>query len=213
VGKIILAIVFFVAVGFGIWFVVSNTGEEEVSEVATETQAVTEEKQDSLFGTGSLASLMNKDDDIECTFKNTDEMGTSEGLFKYSKGLHRVDIKTVTAEGSYAMSIVNNGDRTYMWGDGPEGKMAIVTTNETVEVDEEAAEFAESHQDAQAFDMGQGVSYECKKWSVNSSVFNPPSDIEFVDMQTMFEDMMEGLPEGIELPEGFEMPEGMPALE
>ena len=51
--------------------------------------------------------------------------------------------------------------------------------------------------------MDDQVSYDCKPWRVDELKFVLPSDVEFTDMNAMFEEMMQGMPEGFEMPEGF----------
>ena len=41
--------------------------------------------------------------------------------------------------------------------------------------------------------LNEDVDYECRSWNVNEGMFQPPSNVEFVDMNAMMEGVMNNM--------------------
>tara|TARA_B100000745_G_scaffold298199_1_gene246414 strand:- start:422 stop:1066 length:645 start_codon:yes stop_codon:yes gene_type:complete len=157
-------------------------------------------------GSGSFLSLMERDENIACTFTSDTEGTKSAGMFYYSDGKYRVESETETDGMTFTSNMIGLEDKSYIWGTSPQGDIALVVANDAVDAEESAREFAD-RQEESTIDLEEGVVYNCNPWQPVPALLEPPSDIEFMDMQEMLESMFSG--EMPDMPEGFEMPEGM----
>lgn len=155
-------------------------------------------------GRGSFISLMNRGENISCTFTSTTEGVISEGVFYFSDGKYRVEAKTTANGVTFDSNMIGLEEQSYIWGSSPDGDMALIIANDATELDESIYDFADM-QEGSAIDLDAGVEYDCDPWRPEAATFLPPSDIEFMDMQAMLQDIP-GLPEGFEMPEGMEIP-------
>lgn len=200
--KIVLAVVAVVILGGGLYLMLSSESDEAMNTntTAMENSAENTESQDevAMSGTGPLSAFMESGRSVQCEFSSEDESGSADGTFRYSNEQYRVDVDTVYEEGTYQSHIISDGENMYIWGTGPQGDMAIMMSEEDTEADESAEAFVESEE---TFDAEQNVTYDCQAWSADSSAFVPPSDIEFMDMSVMMQQMMEQMPEGFSPPQ------------
>lgn len=210
--KIILIFLGVGVAGAGLLYVLQGDGG---SKMVSETQEVTAETSQSevqnndahLNGLGSFMSLLALGSKIECTFDSVVEGYSSEGVF-YTDGIRfRVEATSeIPEQGTQVSNIINDGSYTYVWGRNGGTEMAIKMPNiEPVEGETESSYVAHEESD---FDLDENVNYDCNRWSVDEAVFTPPAQITFMDMETMMQDAMQGMPEGFELPEGVTLPEG-----
>ncbi len=170
--------------------VANNTAQESLSEQNS--------------GSGSFRSLMQRGENITCTFSSTAEGSVSNGTFYYGDGMYRVEAETETDGVTFVSNMIGLADKSYIWGGTPAGEMAVVIANDTTEMDESVHDFADTQQGS-AVDLEAGVEYECDAWRPVPSMFVPPSDIEFLDMQAMMQNMP-GMPEGFALPADMQTP-------
>lgn len=200
--KIALIIGVVVIAGGGYYLATNESVEEGIStsEVPQEEARNNREVQAVGEGEGSFATLMERDENLRCTFTSTDDYGTSEGVFYYSEGKYRVEAVTNADGVMYQSNMIGLPDVLYLWGTSPDGEMAIMMPADMNEGDETVHDFA-ANQEGAAVDLDAGVNYDCATWQPDSSQFEPPADKEFMDMESMLEEMMGG-----QMPEGFEMP-------
>ena len=195
-----------VLVGGGAWYMTQSSDDAYMSSHSSkETRATDDSTPESLSekitGSGSLHALMALGKSVKCTFSHTMEGETSSGTFYYDDERFRVDAHMETPEGTAHTNVLNDGTRTYTWGETPQGSMALVFDNketDTTSFDEAPMK----HESREHIDFEQQVSYDCDPWRVDPSVFVPPSDITFNDMEAMMRTALEGMPEGFELPPG-----------
>ena len=210
--KIILAVVVLAAAG-GLWFILQGGSDTESPQAVQQDGASTEvdETSEMFEGVGSFTSLMGLGKNITCEFSYSDEEGSGSGV-SYFAGEHmRVD-STQTFDGKTTVGhMINDGAFVYSWTEDAGTQYAIKMPVPDV-TDVSAAQHTDvsSESEQQMIESDQEVTYNCDRWDVDPSLFMPPNDIEFMDMGTMFEEMMENMPEGVTLPEGFDMPAGVP---
>ena len=202
--NIIIAVIVLVALGAGTWWVVSDPVGDAARSAIEQTPDVTPAEQMSdeealPSGTGRLMDLYERGVPMECTFTYSDETGSGEGTSYFDGERMRVSGMHEEAGVQAVSNVINDGTMMYVWGDTPEGEFAIkmAATEEDMMDDEEFDE---------ATALNEEVEYDCREWSVDRSVFNPPADVEFMDMGTMMEDMMQGMPD-MEDMEGMDMEE------
>jgi len=126
----------------------------------------------------SLQAAMDSGMGMRCTFAYED--GTGVALVKGGKYS-----TTVKAEGQVAHSITD-GTNMYVWVEGQDGGIMIT-----------AAEIKEAGVKAESqygiFDQDKKIAFACLPHVVSGSSFQPPSDIKFITLTEMMEELMEGL--------------------
>ncbi len=170
------------------------TNEAAPAAVETKEQATAD-----LSGTGTLADFFARGESVRCTFTTDYEGVQSEGELWYSDERMRVESITQTAGETLTSSMINDGEQTYVWGSNAAGVQGMVFPSDMS--DTTTPEAYDNPQANPGVSMDQRVSYDCESWSVDNSLFVPPSDVDFVDMGRMMQGMMDG---GVP-----EMPAGM----
>lgn len=200
--KILIGVVVVALIGAGAWFVLNQPSDETPG---VESERVTQENSDADMmaemenaGFGSLASLFGRGENIRCDFTSTFEGEEASGTFYTNGENFRVDSEYSTADGVMTSSMINDGEYMYTWGQSPEGAMAVKMP--ILEAQGEGSVDYESDDNEASFDIDQQVDYDCARWSVDASVFVPPSDVTFMDMEAMMQGMMEGMPAGMGMP-------------
>lgn len=130
----------------------------------------------------------------KCTWT---ENGEVMSVMYVDAGRMRTD-STAQEEGmNIAASMINDGEWIYSWDD--DTKMGTKFKNEELEddmADESEMEVEYTQEDAvdEAGDLleqmkDMNYKFSCEKWSVDESVFIPPTDVQFTDMNAMMKQM------------------------
>ena len=207
--KIILAVVGVIVVG-GLWFFLQTDDANNIQDNAAtqaDSASQSEESSASFEGVGSFTSLLGLGKNIRCEFAFSDEDGSGSGVGHFAGERMRVD-STQTFEGETTdVHMINDGTNVYTWT--VNGKEAFAIKMPVTQMEGSAYAYADMPNEAEQdmISSDQEVSYDCDRWRVDESTFVPPANVEFTDMQAMFEKMMEGMPEGFEMPEGIPMPQ------
>ncbi len=156
-----------------------STGSTENIEAAAQS---TQSESTAERGVRSFMELVGLGQEMTCSF-STDALDSeypSNGTVYMGQGKMRLDSTSVVDNTEMQYSMIDDGTYNYSWGSTAEGtfaiKMARVDITEQPPVDESAGE---------GFDYSQDVEYECEAGSINDSLFTPPADIEFMDMDAM----------------------------
>ena len=192
--NIIIAVIVLVALGAGTWWVVSDPVGDAARSAIEQTPDVTPAEQMSdeealPSGMGRLMDLYERGVPMECTFTYSDETGSGEGASYFDGEQMRVSAMYEENGTTFVSDIINDGTMMYVWGESPGGDFAI----KMLATEEDMMDIDDDLDDATMLD--EEVEYDCREWSVDRSVFNPPADIEFMDMGTVMEDMMQGMPD------------------
>jgi hypothetical protein len=151
-------------------------------------------------GTGSLTSLREIGDDIECnvSYKNYSDDSVIEGTYFTSDKDMRVDllVPSPDLEGLILSSIIIKDDMFYSWAEIDGGMYGVKTTLADGR-DDVAFEQIPVAMDAQ-------ISYTCKPWTnVDRTVFETPSSVLFRDQEDVIKS---GLEDAIIYEGGVELP-------
>lgn len=158
-----------------------------------------------MSGTGSFLELFGRGKSFRCEFRSETEGNMSNGTAYVDGARERVamqgEYQTDGEKGSF--NVITDGDTTYWWSETPEGKMGMKMTVPEGTDEGTATEYDTPHSGVSSpVGVTDEVSYDCDPWRVDASVFVPPSDVEFTDMDAFLENMMQGFPEGFEMPAG-----------
>lgn len=151
-------------------------------------------------GAGSIADVFSGGDAVECRFSGEDPTTGeySEGVVYIDGESFRMEADTVVDGEKTKMYMIQHENKMYMWGDDANEKQGLLI-DMTAFANMEGAEPPESPIDWLK-DPESGADYDCKGWSARANSFEPPADIEFVDMfgglGEAFGEMMQGMMEG-----------------
>lgn len=204
--KVLIAILGIAVVGGGILLLTHSPSSDESTVTTQQTseqnqEEYTEVEESNLKGSGSLAQLFGKGENIRCEFNSTIEGQSSSGVFYTDGERFRVDAVHTTSEGTITSNIINDGEYAYTWGDTPNGTIGIKTPHTNMDTSVDSYGEFSAQDEGSYVDIDEQVTYDCDRWNVDASVFVPPSTIEFMDMETMMREMMQGMPEGFKMPE------------
>jgi hypothetical protein len=178
----VVGLIALVLIGGGVWYGVSQNNMQEVNNDAGMNEETGDDSAEAgMSGTGSFARLLGLESAVSCEFASTIDGNSSTGVF-YTDGRHfRVDATSATSYGTFNSKMINDGEFQYVWGSGADGMTAIKMAVTEVEADDSS-----TNTDNKAmFDIEQDVTYDCQAWSVDNTMFLPPSDIQFMDMSAM----------------------------
>lgn len=177
---------------------VAPGGSDAANDMSSDELTTMEENETVQSARGTFAAFLERDGSGQCTFASSVDGVESEGDFWFANGMMRVEALTRVEGEVYTSNIINDGERVYIWGGTAEGTQAMV-----MDADMSATSYESYATESDArVDMNQEVTYTCANWSPNAVQFVPPSDIEFIDMQTVmsgyFDGELRGVPEGMD---------------
>jgi len=146
----------------------------------------TEEQQEETFN-GSLDDLIKRGKPTKCTYSTSDENVDVNGTVYVADKKARQDTEAIEDGKKIEIHTIVDDRTVWFWSSENPGQGMKMYIDET---EEELKEFGENFQNAQAeSDLSQKMEFKCTAWQVDSSKFEVPNDIEFMDMSKMFEDM------------------------
>ena len=192
----------------GYYFLGSGDKSSESNNTQNDASQSELETSDRQQGRGALLSFLGQGRSVMCTFSHQDAETSfkSEGEF-YFDGVSekfRVDSTTNDENETYVTHMINDGEFTYLWSEETGDQAFAMKMSADIHTKAEAQEFVDSNNDNnKPVSLEEEVEYDCNSWSVDGTKFIPPSNVEFMDMASMMQEMMGGLPEGFDLPAGF----------
>ncbi len=129
---------------------------------------------------GSLRDLFSFTENTTCTFSEADANGQNSGTVYISGTSMRGDF-TATSKTGVAMDshMIRNGDTMSFWS-GTEGM-----TMKTEEITDSKANSGPQSN----VDLDKKVDYNCAPWNRDDSKFTLPSNVKFVDLGAMMQNM------------------------
>lgn len=192
--------------GGGAWYYQTNmAGTDNAIGEKNSSREMNEEEDKGLLGTlkdgaGSFADVLSGGVAQECRFAGTDPETKeySEGTIFIDGESFRLNADTEQGGTKETIHLIQHEMVMYMWSDDDETMPGIKIDMSMFE-GMEGTEKPESPLDWLK-DPEAGVKYDCKGWSPRADSFEPPEDMEFMDMfggmGAMFGDMMqEGMAE------------------
>jgi len=155
-----------VVLGGGVWYFASHAPSSD-SQSAAAGQVATADT--GATGSGSIAALMARGGDFQCTVNVVAAQTPTAGTIEVSGGkMHGAFAATVNGATVNAY-MVNDGAYVYSWSDAaPQGVKVAVTP---------AANGAQAQG---GFDPNTNVDYSCSPWTPDPSVFVPPANVTFM---------------------------------
>ncbi len=146
-----------------------------------------EEIQDDISGDYTALFSLNYGP-MMCTLHFSDGIETIDGIV-YSDGINKVNIKATVSQSGASITgyMIDDSSYIYVWPSVGKSGVKVPTSlarqYEEPWVNELPYGTATLYEDV----LGTSYSYNCKKWQVDNSKFIPPSNISFIDAQTLVE--------------------------
>ena len=158
-----------------------------LSQKSTATATKTDSLPKPFSGSGSLQSLAQKNQDLECTITFTDEQAstTVEGTFFTNHGDIRTDMLTQAPDlnGQILSSMIVKNNTMYIWSEIEGRKYGVKM---------DLAQADEAVKNQSPVSLEQTLNYDCKPWpKIDRTVFDPPSDVLFNDANELIKAGME----------------------
>lgn len=205
---VILCVIAVIIIGGG-WFLLKDDDEEE-REMTTEsmneeqetTSLNTEETDtdDILSGLGSIGDLLAMGRSLRCEYTFSDDSASTggSGVGYFDRDRMRIDSEIIEDGKTFTSHIINDSTNLYSWTESSEGSFAFVTpVNDNAPGGADFNETNAPYENGAVDTLDERVAYDCDPWGVDERMFQPPSDVDFVDMGAMMEDMMQNMPEGM----------------
>jgi hypothetical protein len=162
------------------WMSYQNSGTTGDSMMEKEGDAMMEESMEdeqsmeSGAFSGSLSDLAKRGGNYKCTIAHESEAAQSSGTVYVAGDRIRGDFTSIVPQVGMTVEthMIQNGGYVYTWSPlTPNGFKAKTTLSESNTSQAMSGEYA---------DFQQAYSYDCAPWSVDTSLFTPPSDVTFV---------------------------------
>lgn len=182
--KILLLIIAGIVVAGGGVYLATKDNATSDSMMHESDKQMNDEMQD-LGGEGTFRSLLALGQNLHCSFSYADEGNTTDGEVFIAGERMRGDFTVTSSEGVMNMHTIRTGTTAYVWGETPYGMMA---NKFDLHADNEGDSGQESNE---GVDLDQKVTYDCQRWSPDTSKFTPPSDVQFQDFSAHMDAMMD----------------------
>lgn len=154
---------------------------------------------------GTFMDLLKLGKDYTCTFSEADTNGNTSGTVYVQSGgknLRGEFMMNGGAKGPMEANVIRKGDTNYVWtSEMEQGFMMKVDPNQ-------ATLFGNMNgKNEVAVKDGEPVDFDCKKWSPDSGMFEPPEDIDFMDISAQMDAMMGNMQKANDMMKGDGMPE------
>lgn len=166
---IIIVVAAVLAVGGGTYYTSKSKKERVDSQNELGTQSDNKATIDASIKVGTLRSLLSLGQDVVCTFSGSEATGNVSGTMFISGEMMRGDF---TAEGTES-HMIRQGNDTFVWSGNQGAKMNFSQTS------------TNSSGAQSSVNLDQEVNYKCDNWSKDSSKFDAPSNVNFIDLNTM----------------------------
>lgn len=178
---VVVAVV--IVLGAGGAFLYSKNKPASQPNSTTATQSANEESSMS----SDLTSILKSGKTQQCSFSYDEQNGNStSGVTYLSSDKMRTDINSTTNGKSSTIYVIRNGDDNYIWG-------SEFPNNTGMKMTMSIDEYASNTDSKKYFDPTKKIDYSCSGWTIDSSVFTPPSNVKFQDFSAMIEGVMKAV--------------------
>jgi len=162
--------------------------------------------EDNIAMNGTFMDLLKLGKDYTCTFDETDTNGNTSGTVYVQSGgknMRGEFMMNGGAKGPMEANVIRKGNMNYVWtSEMQQGMMMEIDPNQPTLFGK-----MNDKNDISVKD-GEPVDFDCKKWTPDADMFEPPSDIDFMDISAQMDAMMGNIKQANEMMHGEGM-EGM----
>ncbi len=168
-----IAVIVIIVLGIGGYMLYGQNSRQTNN---SNTQTVASTKSPSLEA--SITDLFTSGQSKTCTFDTKTDKGETMGTVYVTKDMAKADFSMTDNGKSTKTHLIRNGDTFYIWGDSfPTGIKMTMDINDMAS-NMESTNYA-------AFNPNEKVSYSCKDWTADNSLFAPPTNLKFTDMSSL----------------------------
>ena len=172
IALVIVALIVLAGIGGAVYFTSqTNTGEAQPGQPSGgdqgDGQAATVQ---------SLAELLASGKAQECNFSDENDQSRSEGVMFFGSGKMRGDFTVQSSGQTIRAHMVSDGEVVYSWMDG-------IGSGSKFKI--QSGTSAGTGSQSNTFDVQKNLSWRCKPWRVDASLFVVPSNISFTDLTTL----------------------------
>jgi len=141
----------------------------------------------------SLVDLLATGQTLQCTFSANGTNGAkTQGTIYMSAGNIRANFNVTASDGKQSQgSMIRSGNTNYIWGSSfPEGIKMTMSLQELS---------GRQQTEQQFINPNLKTNYDCSSWTADDSLFNPPSNVKFMDISQV---MQQANPSGNVQPTG-----------
>lgn len=160
-----------------------KTSQPQTTDSRTETPQ--QDSEESIQG--SFLDFMKIGRDLRCTYSGEEQGTAFSGEVFVSKNKIRGNSTITSTEGSIQGYVISDGTYMHVWSN-----QANIGTK--IKIDEFSKDI-EGNADAKSKDFEQyrkQYNYSCKPWDVDNSVFDVPTDVEFMDFTSLLNQVTPG---------------------
>lgn len=184
---ITLAVIIVVGGAVFVWLLLAD---DEVTQESMSQTEVVAQQQEIDVREASIKDLLARGEDMTCSFSYEDEEGRTTGQSYFSDERVRgsFTLNTEAQQSTSEMLVADGG--AYIWS--LEEMEGIKTTG----LDFDESNESSSESTAGPVDADQKYNVECTSWTVDETVFDVPSDVEFTDFTQLFDGILESSNDG-----------------
>ncbi len=177
----------------GVVFSACNKLGDQAAVTEESTSVVAQQADDGGSFTGNVKGLLGFNKTQKCTWIEPNE---GEGVVFVSGKKTRSEIKMLATSDQPAQEMfsISDGEWTYSWDPATKKgmKAKIQEVTETDEADSELAEYERASNikyddEAETKEADAEHNFQCSKWKADPKLFIPPTDVEFIDMNAMMD--------------------------
>lgn len=167
-----------ILLGAGAAFLYRENTKEPSKNIPAPTKEVKKESE-----TGNnIIEILKSGQTKQCDFKSDEGDSATSGVAYFNNQNLRADFTIKDESKKSAVSMIRKGNDNYIWG-------TSFPNNAGVKMTLSMDEFEKSDQTKDYLDPNKKVDYKCKPWTLDISMFNPPSNIKFQDLSGMIKEL------------------------
>ncbi len=181
---IVIGIAVLAILGVGSFFVFSNDSSNESMSTSSDSHTNSNTSAENTNPVkGTFAELLTLGQNYTCTFDHADVAGNKTAGTVYvaaSGDKLRGDFTLTPVEGApYDIGVIRDTDYNYVWSSEFGGfKTKVKAADGDI--------FSSGEENSSVDNLNdENVNFDCERWTVDSSVFVPPSTVEFLDVEAM----------------------------
>lgn len=177
----IIAAAVILAGAVGVFLYSQNKNDPEPN-----TTAATEQTKEDSTIASDLTSILKSGQTQKCNFSSDEENGNStSGIVYMTRNQMRTDVTSNINNNSSSIYVIRDGDENYIWG-------SEFPNNTGMKMTLSIEEYESSEESKKYFDPSKKAEYSCSGWTIDPSVFTPPTNIKFQDIGALLQGMMKG---------------------
>lgn len=158
----------------------ADTSVKDGDDMTTDDTQEVDSSNDAVAESASIQKLIDNGNSVHCSYDGAYGEGNIEYDVYVDGEKFSVYSTISTPEMTEDSFVINDGEKIYIWGSSMDQGMVM------------GLDYLEEDDGSSSFDFDYEYNYVCSNWKPSKDSFNPPSDVDFMDMTALlegFEDM------------------------